>query len=102
MTLFLPVIEGIDWESDDVEDAATKIQVKTILIRSAYTTAQRLDFLGGKLDAPWQNWKGTRNMKTEMKKTKRRMRKSWVRMRAMRRGKIEEKHDGVAFIWKSV
>ena len=98
MTLFLPVIEGIDWESDDVEDAATKIQVKTILIRSAYTAANRQDFLGGKLDALWQNWKGRRDMKTGMKKTKRRMMKNWVRMGTMRIGKIEEKHDSIAFI----
>ena len=95
-----PVIEGIDWESDDVEDAATKIQVKTISIRSSYTPAHRRDFLGGKLDAPWQNLKGRRDMKTGMKKTKRKMTKNWVRMRTMRTGKIEEKHNGTAFVGK--
>ena len=31
-----------------MEDAATKIQVKTVLIRSAYTTAQKAGFFGWK------------------------------------------------------
>ena len=71
LTSFLTVNEGIDWESDDVEDAATKIQVKTIVIKSTVPATQRRDFLGGKLDAPWRNWKAKKKMKTAMKKTKR-------------------------------
>ena len=94
LTSFLTDYEGIDWESDDVEDAATKIQVKTIVIKSTVPATQRRDFLGGKLDAPWRNWKERRKMKKGMKKTKRRA-MNWMRMRTLKTGKID-KHESIA------
>ena len=79
---FFPGCEGIDWESDELEEAATKIQVETNYkplsdsrvsnqITNPLSTLefQRPGFLGGKLDVLWQN--SRRKMRMGRKKTKR-------------------------------